>query len=81
MKTTVAAILESNRLLAEQNALLLRIAENGTPQGELQAESQGLMTDRDLSLILISDDIFGAIDNWNRRCTERAKRRVHATGL
>lgn len=76
MKATLSAIQESNRLLAEQNALLMRIAENGTPQGELEAESHGLMTDRDLSLILMSDDICGAIDGWNRRCTERAKRRL-----
>lgn len=76
MSVTISAIRESNRLLSEQNALLMRIAENGTPQGELQAESQGLMTDRDLSLILMSDDILGAIDSWNRKCADRHKKRM-----
>lgn len=75
MPTLLEAIQEQNLLLAEQNRLLRQAAnvETGSKNSE---ERGGLMTERDLQLILMSDDVIGAIDKWNRLCKDRANRKV-----
>ena len=67
MATLIEVIQEQNRLLAEQNRLLREatIIEAGAGSNE---ESAGMMTDRDLQLILMSDNILAAIDRWNKKC-------------
>lgn len=74
MQAYVDALKEQNRLLAEQNRLLRQAptVEIGSKNSE---ERDGLMTERDLQLILMSDDVLAAIDRWNKSCTERAKRK------
>lgn len=76
MNQTLVAIRESNRLLSDQNALLMRIAEQDLPQVEPPQRAGHMMNEHDLQLILMSDDIIGAIDQWNRLCDERKKRRL-----
>ncbi len=76
MNATLEAIQESNRLLTDQNALLSRIAEQELPSTDPAHHAGHLMNDYDLQLILMSDNILGAIDQWNRLCDERKKRRL-----
>lgn len=76
MNATLAAIQESNRLLAEQNVLLMRIAEQELPPADPAHRAGHMMNESDLQLILMSDDIMAAIDRWNRSCDERKKRRL-----
>lgn len=76
MNATLAAIQESNRLLTVQNALLTQMAGQEMPIIEPAHRAGHMMTEYDLQLILLSDDIIGAIDQWNRLCDERKKRRL-----
>lgn len=73
MNGLATQIQEQNRLLAEQNALLLRIA-NANSLAE-QESGDGVMTDQDCLLICMADNILQAIDNWNLRCKQRRRRR------
>jgi len=78
MSSVLAAIREQNRLLTEQNALLSRLAEQKPtvvePPELPEGHRPGMMTGRDLTLILTSDNIMEAIDRWNA-CCDRAKGR------
>lgn len=77
MSAMVEAIQEQNRLLTVQNALLARMAE--TPAVDPTNDDFSncdMMTEHDLQLILNSPNIYTAIDRWNKRCDERAKRRL-----
>lgn len=76
MNATLAAIQESNRLLTDQNALLMRIAAQELPPAEPAHRAGRLMNEYDLQVILLSDNILGAIDSWNRASDERRKRRL-----
>lgn len=62
MSAIVEAIREQNQLISEQNELLRQI----TMQAEVEESQEGrTMTERDLQLILMSDNILAAIDRWN----------------
>jgi hypothetical protein len=78
MNATLEAIRESNRLLVEQNVLLMRLAEAPPLSAANQDEFSDcdMMTDHDLQMIMNSPNIYTAIDRWNKRCDERAKRRL-----
>lgn len=72
MNDLATQIQEQNRLLAEQNALLSRIADASNMA--VAERYDAMMTDQDCLLICMSDNIMQAIDNWNLRCKQRRKR-------
>lgn len=75
MNATLDAIREQNRLIAEQNALLMQIAAGQEQRAEREHTTGRMMTDHDLQLILQSDNVLVAIDRWNDSCTKRRVRR------
>lgn len=79
MNAAVAAIREQNRLLQQQNELLMQLTEREELPCSAPQESRTgrMMTDHDLQLILMSDNILEAIDRWNAHCGYgRNKRRA-----
>ncbi len=73
MNAALSAIREQNRLIAEQNVLLMQLSAGSEQQQPDREYSTGrMMTDHDLQLILMSDDVLTAIDRWNN---SRPKRR------
>ncbi len=66
MSAALEAIREQNRLINEQNALLRQLAVQSEIRAQEEMVSSGrMMTERDLQLILMSDDVLGAVDRWN----------------
>ena len=78
MNAALEAIREQNRLISEQNALLRKLAMQSEIRAQEEMQSSGrMMTERDLQLILNSDDILAAADRWNESCGHgRGKRRA-----
>ena len=79
MYAMLEAIQEQNRLLTEQNAMLAQMANEQEAVLDPTQDTFSncdMMTDHDLQLILNSPNIYKAIDRWNKRCDERAKRRL-----
>jgi hypothetical protein len=72
VNATISAIREQNRLIAEQNALLMQVVSGQEQKAEREHTTGRMMTDHDLQLILMSDNILDAIDRWN---ASRPKRR------
>jgi hypothetical protein len=68
----ISVFREQNRLIAEQNALLMQIAAGQEQRVAGEHTTGRMMTDHDLQLILMSDNILAAIDRWN---ASRPKRR------
>ncbi len=73
--TRLEVMLEQNRLLLEQNDLLreLRNAQGqigGTPEPSDPAPA-GMMTDRDMLMITMAEDVLQAVTKWNTYCRTR----------
>lgn len=75
MSDALEALKEQNRLIAEQNALLRKLAEQSAVKAQVEIGNDGrLMTDNDLQLILRSDNLYEAIDRWNTGCASKSKK-------
>ena len=66
----VELIKEQNRLLQQQNDLLrdnqVQLASTRSHHPDTASESR-MMTEYDLQLIVMAEDVLKAVDRWNKR--------------